>query len=74
MNGPIVILLMFTAMTVVFVGIVWLDRWLDERETAQLIEQAERREAALRRLARIHDTNPGHIRIGHQHGGSDDIR
>jgi hypothetical protein len=73
-NGPIVLLLLFTAMTVVFVAIVWLDRWLDERETAQLIAQAKRREEAMRRLAHIHDTNPGHIRLGHRHGGTNDIR
>lgn len=73
MNGPTVLILMFGAMTVVFVAIVKLDRWLDERETAQLIAQAKRREEALERLAHIHQTNPGHIRLGHHdHGGTND--
>jgi hypothetical protein len=74
MNGPIVLLLLFSGMLAVFIGIVKFDRWLDERETAQLIENERRRQEALRRLAHIHDTNPGHIRIGHDHGGIDDIR
>jgi hypothetical protein len=65
MNGPTVLLLLFGTMLVLFVAIVKLDRWLDDRETNALIAQERRREEARRRLAEMYRANPQHIRLGH---------
>lgn len=69
MNGLTVILVLIAMVVPVFITVVLFDRWLDEKETRELIEQARRRQEARDRLAAMYRNNPGSIRLGHHEGG-----
>jgi hypothetical protein len=71
MNGPTVIILLVLAVVPLFLAVVWLDRWLDDRETNALITQERRRQEARERLAAMYRENPAHIRLGHRDGGAE---
>lgn len=69
MNGLTVILVLVAAVVPIFIGVVLFDRWLDEKETRDLIDQARRRQEARDRLAAMYRDNPGAIRLGHHERG-----
>jgi hypothetical protein len=66
MNGPTVVLLLAAAVIPMFIGIVWVDRWLDRREQRQMTYEAERYARAVARLSQLQQENPGRVRLGHQ--------
>ena len=70
MNGPAVILALILGVIPLFVLVVGIDRWLDDRETNALLESERRRREARQRLEAMYRENPGAIRLGHRDGDS----
>jgi hypothetical protein len=71
MNGPTVLILLGLTFIPLFLAVVWLDRWLDDKETNALITQERRRQEARERLAAMYRDNPAHIRLGHGDRGAE---
>ena len=68
MNGPTVVILLVLAVIPLFILVVRVDRWLDDRDTQALIAQERRRQEARERLAAMYRENPDRIRLGHRDG------
>lgn len=73
MNGITVLLITALVGFVLFVLVVKLDRWLDDREQRQMTYEAERYARAVARLTALHQENPGRVRLGHQEA-NDELR
>lgn len=69
MNGPTVVILLVLAVIPLFILVVKVDRWLDDRDTNALLEAERRRQEARERLAAMYRENPGSIRLGHHERG-----